>query len=68
MQSLKFEMISLIFYPAASYAYFKLSRAIEYRPKTRNLNLEAKQMIWSAVNMFTMVFPVQENSTEEKMR
>ena len=29
---------------------------IEYRPKTRHLNLEAIQMIWNA-DMFTIVFP-----------
>ena len=35
--------------------------------KNRNANLEAKQMIWSA-DMFTIVFPAQENGIEEKMR
>ena len=59
MQSLKFEMISLIFDPAASHTFFKLSRAIEYWPKTRNFYLEAKQMICST-DMFNIVFPTQE--------
>ena len=56
MESLTFEMISLILIdPAASHAYFKLCGAIEYTPKNRNLNLEAKQMIWSA-DKFTIGF------------
>ena len=52
---------------AASHAYIKLAGAIEFRQKTRNSNLEAKEMIWSA-DMFTIVFPAQENGIEEKMR
>ena len=67
MQNLKFETISLIFDPAASHTFFKPSGAIEYRPKTGNLNLEIKQMIWSA-DMFTIVFPTHENGIEGKMK
>ena len=67
MQNLIFETISLIFDPVASLTFFKLSGAKEYRLKTRNLNLESKEMIWSA-DMFTIVFPAQENGIDEKMR
>ena len=37
MQSLKFDTISLIFDPAVSHTFFKVSGAKKYRPKTKNL-------------------------------